>query len=263
MEPSPCWRPATAALCVVDNGPWGFEGLLPMRSGRLTWSPIVVALMLVPLRGEPAPAEQFGARPQAFVDAADVVDGLVVEMRYFGTNNFVGAAIDGYEAPRCLLTAQAAQALAAVQRDLRARGLGLKVYDCYRPLRAVAHFRRWARDTADVKQKREFYPDVDKRNLFALGYLSTRSSHARGSTVDLTLVNRRDGTDIDMDSPFDFFGTRSHLRAAGIGASQSRNRLLLAETMGRHGFRASSTEWWHFTLANEPFPAKSFDFPVR
>jgi D-alanyl-D-alanine dipeptidase len=222
---------------------------------------ILALVLLLGLLGPRAGAE--GARPPGFIDAADVVDGLVVEMRYFGSNNFVGSAIDGYEAGRCLLTREAAQALAAVQRDLGARGLGLKVYDCYRPLRAVAHFRRWARDTGDVRQKHAFYPDVDKRNLFALGYLSTRSAHARGSTVDLTLVTRRDGAEVDMGSPFDFFGPRSHLRAAGIGASQSRNRFLLVEAMGRRGFRASSKEWWHFTLANEPFPATPFDFPVR
>jgi D-alanyl-D-alanine dipeptidase len=222
---------------------------------------ILAAMLLPALLGQPVGAE--GARPPGFVDAADVVEGLVVEMRYAGSNNFVGTGIDGYEAARCLLTREAAQALAAVQRDLGARGLGLKVYDCYRPLRAVAHFRRWARDTGDVKQKTAFYPDVDKRNLFALGYLSTRSSHARGSTVDLTLVTRRDGAEVDMGSPFDFFGPRSHLRAAGIGANQSRNRFLLVEAMARRGFRASSKEWWHFTLANEPFPATAFDFPVR
>jgi D-alanyl-D-alanine dipeptidase len=221
-----------------------------------------VTLLLLPgLTFRPAGAES--ARHPGFVDAAEVVDGLVVDMRYSGANNFVGAAIDGYEAPRCLLTARAAAALAAVQRDLAARGLGLKVYDCYRPLRAVAHFRRWARDPGDVRQKRAFYPDVDKRTLFALGYLSTRSSHARGSTVDLTLVTRRDGAEVDMGSPFDFFGARSHLRAAGIAPSQSRNRFVLVEAMRRRGFRASSKEWWHFTLANEPFPTTSFDFPVR
>jgi zinc D-Ala-D-Ala dipeptidase len=221
--------------------------------------------MMLPLQATSVslPAGAESGRHPGFVDAAAVVDGLVVDVRYAGTNNFVGAAIDGYEAPRCLLTTQAANALAAVQRDLAARGLGLKVYDCYRPMRAVAHFRRWARDLADVKRKREFYPDVDKRSLFALGYLSTRSSHARGSTVDLTLVTRRDGAEVDMGSPFDFFGTRSHRHAAGMTLGQIGNRRLLADAMGRRGFRASSKEWWHFTLANEPFPTTPFDFPVR
>jgi zinc D-Ala-D-Ala dipeptidase len=228
--------------------------------GRRSAFAAITLLLLPGLLDQPAFTES--GRHPGFVDAAAVVDGLVVDMRYFGTNNFVGAAVDGYEAPRCLLTSQAANALAAVQRDLSARGLGLKVYDCYRPLRAVAHFRRWARDTGDVKQKREFYPDVDKRSLFALGYLSTRSSHARGSTVDLTLVTRRDGAEVDMGSPFDFFGARSHRRAAGMTLSQIGNRQLLADAMGRRGFRASSKEWWHFTLANEPFPTP-FDFPVR
>jgi zinc D-Ala-D-Ala dipeptidase len=238
-----------------------------MRHGGPRRRSFHAALTLTLLLGQLVPlspsAGAEGARHPAFVDAAEVVEGLVVDMRYFGTNNFVGAAIEGYEASRCLLTAQAANALAAVQRDLSTRGLGLKVYDCYRPRRAVAHFVRWARDTGDVRRKREFYPDVDKRTLFALGYLSSRSSHARGSTVDLTLVSRRDGAEIDMGSPFDFFGARSHRHAAGVGANQSSNRQFLAGAMARRGFRASSKEWWHFTLANEPFPAESFDFPVR
>ena len=230
------------------------------RGASVTAIAMLVLLCEAALLGLPVGARE--GRHPGFVDAAEVVDGLVVDMRYFGTNNFVGAAIDGYEAPRCLLTAQAAHALAAVQRDLAARGLALKVYDCYRPLRAVAHFVRWARDVGDVRRKNEYYPDFDKRSLFALGYLSSRSSHARGSTVDLTLV-ARGGGEVDMGSPFDFFGARSNRHAAGVGASQNRNRQILGEAMARRGFRGSSKEWWHFTLANEPFPTTSFDFPVR
>ena len=150
------------------------------------------------------------APPPGFVDAATVADGLVVDMRYFGPNNFVGKKIDGYERPRCLLSAPAANALAAVQRDLGARGLGLKVFDCYRPARAVAHFIRWARKAdADPKRKAEYYPDIDKRDLFKLGYIAARSGHSRGSTVDLSLVRRADGTgldsrELDMGTPHDF-----------------------------------------------------------
>jgi D-alanyl-D-alanine dipeptidase len=220
----------------------------------------VFALLLV-LISPPAQAQTV---PAAFVDAATLVDGLVVDMRYFGTDNFVGKRIDGYEAPRCLLTRPAAAALAAVQRDLEQRGLGLKVLDCYRPARAVAHFVRWARDITDVARKAEHYPDIDKRNLFRLGYIAERSGHSRGSTVDLTLVRRAGNEgDPDMGTPFDFFSPKSWPRDLSVGETARRNRALLAAAMARGGFRAYAKEWWHFTLQNEPFAAHYFDFPVR
>jgi zinc D-Ala-D-Ala dipeptidase len=206
--------------------------------------------------------------PTEFVDAATVVDGLVVDMRYFGADNFVGKRIDGYEAPHCLLTRPAAAALASVQRDLAQRGLGLKVFDCYRPVRAVAHFLRWARDIADVARKAEHYPDIDKRNLFRLGYIAEHSGHSRGSTVDLTLVRRagREGdpdNNPNMGTPFDFFSPRSWPSDVSVGETARRNRALLATAMARSGFRAYAKEWWHFTLRNEPFLTRHFDFPVR
>jgi len=201
-----------------------------------------------------------------------VVDGLVVDMRYFGADNFVGRRIDGYEAPRCLLARPAAAALSAVQKDLTRRGLGLKVLDCYRPARAVAHFMRWARNIADVARKAAYYPDIDKRNLFRLGYIAERSGHSRGSTVDLTLVRRTGGQENpggdpdnnpDMGTPFDFFSPKSWPGDSSVGETARRNRALLAAAMARGGFRAYAKEWWHFTLRNEPFPAHYFDFPVR
>jgi zinc D-Ala-D-Ala dipeptidase len=209
------------------------------------------------------------APPPGFVDAATVADGLVVDMRYFGPNNFVGKKIDGYERPRCLLSAPAANALAAVQRDLGARGLGLKVFDCYRPARAVAHFVRWARKADDdPKRKAEYYPDIDKRDLFKLGYIAARSGHSRGSTVDLSLVRRADGTgldsrELDMGTPHDFMSPKSWPSDRSVSAQAQSNRALLAEAMDRGGFQPYSKEWWHFTLANEPFPDRYFDFPVR
>jgi zinc D-Ala-D-Ala dipeptidase len=202
--------------------------------------------------------------PAAFVDAATMVDGLVVEMRYFGTDNFVGARIDGYEAPRCLLARPAALALASVQRELTERGLGLKVFDCYRPVRAVAHFVRWARDVADVARKADYYPDVDKRDLFRLGYIAGRSGHSRGATVDLTLVRRAPGAAApDMGTPFDFFSPKSWPGDTSVGEAARGNRALLAAAMARGGFRSYDKEWWHFTLENEPFPNSYFDFPIR
>lgn len=202
-------------------------------------------------------------RPAAFVDAAAVVPGLVVEMRYHGPDNFVGRPIDGYEKPICYLTRAAAAALAQVAQELAPRGLSLKVFDCYRPARAVAHFVRWARDLGDTSRKAAYYPEVDKRRLFRDGYIAARSGHSRGSTVDLTLVESRTGRELDMGTPFDFFGSRAAPSDRSVNAEARANRSLLAQAMRRHGFAPYPKEWWHFTLRAEPFPHTYFDFPVR
>jgi len=222
-----------------------------------------VLALLLPLLPVAPPARAQAPVPSGFVDVASVVDGLLVDLRYVGDNNFVGERINGYEHPRCLLSTPAANALAAVQRNLAARGLGLKVFDCYRPQRAVNHFVRWAQKIDDVKRKAEFYPDVDKRNLFKQGYIAGRSGHSRGSTLDLTLVNRSDNSELDMGSPFDFFSPKSWPSNAGVSGEARRNRALLADMMTRSGFKPYDKEWWHFTLANEPFPKTAFDFEIR
>jgi len=206
-------------------------------------------------------------RPAAFVDAATVAPGLIVEMRYAGSHNFVGRPIDGYEAPHCLLTRAAADALAGVARDLSSRGLVIKVFDCYRPTRAVANFVRWAGDPKEQKMKAEFYPDVDKRTLFRDGYIASHSGHSRGSTMDLTLA-QSDGTELgnrelDMGTPFDFFSPKSWTASPSVTPQQHANRMVLAAAMRRHGFRGYDKEWWHFTLRGEPFPDTYFDFPVQ
>ena len=187
-------------------------------------------------------------RPSSFVDVATIVPGLVVDMRYAGAHNFVGAPVDGYVRPVCLLTRPAAQALAQVERDLAASGFGLKTYDCYRPVRAVRDFMRWARDVRDTRTKAEFYPDIDKRNLFALGYIATQSGHSRGSTVDLGLVRLADQTEPDTGTPFDTFSPRSWPGDTHVSGEARRNRALLAAAMRRRGFIAYDREWWHFTL---------------
>ena len=202
-------------------------------------------------------------RPAAFVDAATIVPGLIADMRYAGAHNFVGRPIDGYEKPRCLLTQAAAAALAAVARDLKPRGLVIKVFDCYRPTRAVANFVRWAKNLKDTAGKAEFYPDVDKRTLFRDGYIASRSGHSRGSTVDLTLaqadgreldIPELDIPELDMGTPFDFFSPKSRPADASVGSAARANRALLAAAMRRRGFRPYDREWWHFTLSREPFP---------
>jgi D-alanyl-D-alanine dipeptidase len=201
-------------------------------------------------------------QPAAFVDASTVVPRLIVEMRYAGSHNFVGRPIDGYEAPRCLLSQAAAAALAEVARDLAPRGLHIKVFDCYRPTRAVMNFVRWARDLKDTAGKAEFYPDVDKRTLFRDGYIASQSGHSRGSTIDMTLA-KDDGRELDMGTPFDFFSPKSSPADPTVTPEQHANRMLLAAAMRRHGFRPYDKEWWHFTLRGEPFPDTYFDFPVR
>jgi D-alanyl-D-alanine dipeptidase len=206
-------------------------------------------------------------QPAAFVDASTVVPGLIVEMRYAGSHNFVGRPIDGYEAPRCLLSQAAAAALAEVARDLSSRGLHIKVFDCYRPTRAVMNFVRWARDLKDTAGKAEFYPDIDKRTLFRDGYIASQSGHSRGSTIDMTLANddgrELDIRELDMGTPFDFFSPKSSPADPTVTPQQHANRMLLAAAMRRHGFRPYEKEWWHFTLRGEPFPETYFDFPVR
>ncbi len=202
-------------------------------------------------------------RPDLFVDVTQIVPDVVLDVRYAGAQNFVGAPVDGYGAARCLLTRPAAQALAGVARDAHAKGLKLKLFDCYRPARAVAHFARWAADLSDTRTKAVYYPDVDKSQLFALGYIAERSGHSRGSTLDLTLVNAATGAELDMGTPFDLFSARSWPASKEVSAEQKANRQLLATLMETHRFKPIEQEWWHFTLANEPFPDTYFDFPIE
>ncbi|WP_454916475.1 M15 family metallopeptidase [Xanthobacter sediminis] len=201
-------------------------------------------------------------RPDLFVDVAQVVPDAVLDVRYAGTRNFVGAPVDGYGAARCLLTRPAAEALAGVARDARAEGFRLKLFDCYRPARAVAHFARWAADLSDTHTKATYYPDLDKGQLFALGYIAERSGHSRGSTLDLTLVDAVTGRELDMGTPFDLFSTMSWPGSDAVSAQQRANRQLLARLMGAHRFKPFEQEWWHFTLSDEPFPDTYFDFPI-
>lgn len=199
-----------------------------------------------------------------FVLVGEAVPDAILEIRYYTTYNFVGERIDGYEEPVALLTREAAAALRQVSDDLRAKGLRLVIYDGYRPQRAVDHFVRWAEDLSADAMKAVFYPDVDKADLFTKGFIARRSGHSRGSTVDLTLLDENTGTLLDMGGPFDFFGERSHPGFSdNLTEEQKSNRMLLRSAMLKRGFRPLSTEWWHFTLENEPYPDTCFDFPVR
>ncbi len=201
--------------------------------------------------------------PAGFVDAATVVSDLKSDIRYYGDHNFVGEPIDGYVAPKCLLTVEAATALGAVQRDLAVTGLGLKVFDCYRPARAVGHFVRWAKDLDDTKMKSEFYPDVDKSELFEKGYIAERSGHSRGSTVDLTIIDLKSGEELDMGAGYDYFDPLSWPSDMRPTAEQRSNRALLRSVMLANGFKPLKEEWWHFTLKNEPYTDTYFEFEVK
>lgn len=201
--------------------------------------------------------------PEGFVLVGEAIPDALLDIRYYTTYNFVGARIDGYEAPVAVLTREAADALKLVSDDMKAQGLRLVIYDAYRPQRAVDHFARWAEDITDTRMKAVFYPDVDKADLFEKGFIARRSGHSRGSTVDLTLLDEATGKLLDMGGPFDFFGELSHPDYAGVTAQQHENRMLLQSAMMKRGFKPLSTEWWHFTLVDEPYPKTFFDFPVR
>ena len=198
-----------------------------------------------------------------FVMLADAVPDAILEIRYFGTYNFVGTRIDGYLEPTALLTREAADSLQAVSKDVMALGYRLKIYDAYRPQKAVDHFVRWAEQIPDTLMKPYFYPDLDKSVLFVKGYIAKKSGHTRGSTVDLTLFDMNTEKEVDMGGTFDWFGPESHPDFRGITPAQFANRMILRRAMMRHGFKPISSEWWHFTLKNEPFPNTYFTFPVK
>ncbi|MCK5189490.1 MAG: M15 family metallopeptidase [Methylococcales bacterium] len=203
--------------------------------------------------------------PDAFVDIKDIIPNIKLEMPYYGADNFVGLRIDGYESPRCLLTKKAASALKKVQAELQTFGLGLKIYDAYRPQQAVDHFVRWAKDLNDTRMKLKYYPNVDKKNLFTDGYIAEKSGHSRGSTVDLTIVsfNSNKIQELDMGTRWDFFGPQSWPSNASVSPAQKAHRMLLQVLMTKHGFKPIKEEWWHFTLKDEPFSNTYFNFVIH
>ena len=207
-------------------------------------------------------SRQDRAFEKAFVNITDVVPDAILEIRYFGTYNFVGTRIDGYLQPTALLTKEAAAALKEVSDEMIAKGYRLKIYDAYRPQCAVDHFVRWAADVPDTLMKRYFYPDLDKSVLFEQDYIMAKSGHTRGSTVDLTLFDMSTEKEVDMGGTFDWFGIESHPDYTAITEQQFANRMLLRDVMVRHGFKTLDSEWWHFTLADEPYKDTYFNHPV-
>ena len=246
-----------------------------MKNGKVLFGLLVLLLMMAcRSRTEQTTTTKTDDSSQ-FVMLTDAVPDAILEIRYFGTYNFVGQRIDGYEQPTALLTRQAADSLRAVSDDVVRQGYRLKIYDAYRPQKAVDHFVRWAKVVEDTLMKRYFYPNLDKSVLFEQDYIAEKSGHTRGSTVDLTLFDMATEKELDMGGTFDWFGHESHPDFGGnpetgvytpndsITAEQFAHRMILRNAMQRHGFKALDSEWWHFTLKNEPFPDTYFTFPVR
>lgn len=236
---------------------------------------LAAALVINILKSEPKAHVAPEMDSSGFVNLSDVVPDAIIEARYFATYNFVGARVDGYLEPVVLYTREAAEALKAVSDDVKAQGYRLKVYDAYRPQCAVDHFVRWGKDLADSLMKPYFYPEVDKSELFDRGYIAEKSGHTRGSAIDLTLFDMATGKELDMGGVHDWFGIESHPDYGGnpdtgeytggvdITEEQFHNRMILRQAMVRHGFATYDCEWWHFSLADEPYPDTYFNFPVK
>ncbi|WP_158881318.1 M15 family metallopeptidase [Amycolatopsis anabasis] len=250
---------------------------------RVVGGLVLAVLLSVTAVGVPAAASP-GRAPREFVDLRAIDPTILHDIRYFTPHNFVGRRVHGYLAPRCLLTRPAAEALREAQRRLVPLGYSLKVYDCYRPQRAVDDFVRWAERLADQRMKAEFYPRIDKTTLFRDGYIAAKSGHSRGSTMDLTLVklpakpqrpyfpgeplrpcyapDRFPDNAVDTGTGFDCFDTLAHTDDPRVTGEARANRQLLKGTLEAVGMKNLPEEWWHYTLRNEPFPDTYFDFPV-
>lgn len=255
-----------------------------MARRRVSRKSLLSPLLALALAGTAGAAEEPFELPDGFVYLSEAAPRVRQSIRYLGVDNFLGRPVRGYEVAECILSEPAAKALALVAADLASEGLGLKVFDCYRPQRAVDDFVEWGHDLADQKTKPVFYARVDKARLFELGYIASRSGHSRGSTVDLTTVRldvplsqRRPPTEacyessaasrppdeLDFGTPWDCFDELSHTEHPAIGGEAAANRARFVAAMKRRGFSNYSREWWHYTLEDEPFPETYFDFPIR
>lgn len=254
------------------------QGVLQRAWSR--WSVCIAVAALagcaMPVSPPSAPVATERDMADGFVRLAALVPDAIQDMRYHGADNFVGRPVAGYEAGICILSEPAARALQAAQAELHTVGMRLKVFDCYRPQAAVDDFVQWARDLSDQKTKPAFYPDVPKSELFQRGYIAAQSGHSRGSTVDLTVVvldaqragrvvrgPLAEGSDVDMGTPFDWFGTQSHTENSTLSPDVQHNRRWLRALLQRQGFRNLPQEWWHYTLQPEPYPERYFNFAVR
>ncbi|WP_296637399.1 M15 family metallopeptidase [Polaribacter sp.] len=201
--------------------------------------------------------------PEGFVYLSNIDATIQKELRYLSTNNFIGKPIDGYLENKVIVTKKTAIALKKIQTKLYKEGLSLKIFDAYRPQKAVNHFVRWAKVLEDTIMKKKYYPNVLKSQLFQKGYIAHKSGHTRGSTIDLTIVSIKDGKELDMGSNYDYFGIQSHPFFNGLSKLQQKNRMFLRKVMLAENFSPYDNEWWHFTLKKEPFPKRYFDFNIE
>ena len=222
---------------------------------------LVIIILVITLRKDPEIAPEMDY--SGFVIVNDIIPDIVTELRYYSSFNFVGAHVDGYEEPVALLTKEAAEKLKKASDQFDSLEYRIKIWDSYRPQRAVDHFMRWGKDESDAKMKRYFYPNLTKKEVFEKEYVATKSGHSRGSTLDITLLHKDNGTDVDFGSGFDYFGEKAHFNYSGVSPEQKRNRELLKRIMEENGFNAVPEEWWHFSLKNEPYPKTYFNFPVN
>mgnify|MGYP000527738170 CR=1 FL=1 len=206
---------------------------------------------------------QQNSLPNGFVYLSDIDSSIKSELRYISNNNFIGKPIDGYQKNIIIISTPTANSLKKIQKKLTEFNLSLKIFDAYRPQKAVDHFVRWAKNLNDTLKKQEYYPKVPKNMLFNYGYIAFKSGHTRGSTVDLTIIDLKTRKELDMGSPYDFFGIKSHPKHKNLSKKQRSNRLLLRNLMLTNGFKPYENEWWHFTLRNEPFPNTYFNFPIQ
>lgn len=221
---------------------------------------LIIIILVVTLADEDIPEDMDHSQ---FVIINDYIPEIITELRYYSSYNFVGAHIDGYEEPVALLTKQAMEKLKKANEVFNNDEYLIKIWDSYRPRRAVEHFVRWRDDLTDEKMRKYFYPALSKKEVFEKGFVADKSGHSRGSTIDLTLVHKINGTDVDFGTSFDFFGEKAHTDFDNITDYQKNNRQYLKRVMEENGFINIPEEWWHFTLANEPFPNIYFNFPVN
>jgi len=228
---------------------------------------ILLILLLIFIQSCNADYDASPLMAKGFVDISSFSDASIpaieIEVRYHTNNNFVGKPIEGYDAAKIIMSFDAALAIRKVQEELVSNGIGLKIFDAYRPQRAVDHFMRWAADLNDEVKKNQYYPNVEKANLFRDGYISERSGHSRGSTVDLTLIELDHGEELDMGSPWDYFDPISWSSSNFVSVEQKENRNILRDVMLMNGFLPLPEEWWPFTLENEPYQETYFDFVIK
>lgn len=201
--------------------------------------------------------------PQGFVYIDELIEDCIIDAKYWGSDNFIGRRITGYEQPLVIMSREAAECCIKAADILRKQGYIMKIYDAYRPQQAVDDFVRWGSDIQDVRRKPVHFPNVDKADFFNIGYIAKKSGHSRGSAVDLTIVDSKTHQELDMGSIFDYMDPRSHIVTEGLTDQQEHNRLILRQAMTDSGFVTYSCEWWHFSLAKEPYPDTYFDFPVK